>query len=76
MRTVVREPLWFASRSKLETCSRLRDRNAAENAAVLRHIALGLLQNGKSTKLGTKNKRLKAGWNENYLAKLLFEQRG
>jgi hypothetical protein len=32
----------------------LCERNAAENAAVLRHIALGLLQNDTSTKLGIK----------------------
>ena len=51
--------------------ARLRERNAAENAAVLRHIALGLLKNDTSTKLGIKNKRLKAGWDEAYLLKVL-----
>jgi predicted transposase YbfD/YdcC len=65
---------WSLDVSFREDESRLRERNAAENAAVLRHIALGLLKNEKSTKLGIKNKRLKAGWDERYLAKLLFEQ--
>ncbi|MBU0498581.1 MAG: ISAs1 family transposase, partial [Gammaproteobacteria bacterium] len=36
-----------------------------------RHIALNLLKNDKSLKLGVKNKRLRAGWDEAYLAKLL-----
>jgi hypothetical protein len=43
---------------------------------VLRHIAIGLLKADKKTKLGIKNKRLKAGWDERYLANLLFEQPG
>jgi predicted transposase YbfD/YdcC len=56
--------------------SRLRERSAAENFAVLRHIALGLLKNDTRTKLGVKNKRLKAGWDERYLGKLLFSSPG
>ena len=46
--------------------------HARENLAVLRHIAMSRLKND-STKLGIKNKRLKAGWDEQYLEKLLFE---
>ena len=67
---------WCLDVAFREDESRLRERNLAENAAVLRHIALGLLKADKKTKLGIKNKRLKAGWNERYLAKLLFEQPG
>ena len=67
---------WSLDIAFREDDSRLRERNAAQNAAVLRHIALGLLKNETSTKLGIKNKRLKAGWDESYLAKLLFEQPG
>jgi len=52
--------------------SRLRDPNARENCALLRHMALGLLANDTKTKIGTMNKRLKAGWDEQYLSKLLF----
>lgn len=37
----------------------------------LRRIALKLLKGDKSTKLGIANKRLKAGWNVDYLTKLL-----
>ena len=50
---------------------RIRIGEAPRNFAVLRRIALNLLKNDKSTKLGVANKRLKAGWNVTYLAKLL-----
>ena len=56
--------------------SRVRDRNAVENFAVLSHIALGLLKNEKTEKVGIKTKRLIAGWDERYLATLLFEKAG
>jgi len=36
-------------------------------------MALARLKNDKSTKTGIKNKRLKAGWNNDYLAKLLMQ---
>ena len=55
-----------------EDDSRVREPVARENLAVLRHIALNRLKNDP-TKLGIQNKRLKAGWDERYLAKLLFE---
>lgn len=51
---------------------RVRDPVARENLAVLRHLALSRLKND-GTKLGIQNKRLKAGWDESYLTKLLFE---
>jgi hypothetical protein len=38
---------------------------------VLRHIALNLLERERSTKVGIRNKRLKAGWDERYLFKML-----
>lgn len=39
---------------------------------MLRHIALTRLKQD-NTKLGIKNKRKKAGWDEGYITKLLFE---
>jgi hypothetical protein len=42
---------------------------------VLRQIALNLLRQDKSTKLGIHNKRLKAGWDETYLASYIAELR-
>jgi hypothetical protein len=50
----------------------VRETTARENLAVLRHIALTRLKNDPA-KLGIQNKRLKAGWDERYLTKLLFE---
>ena len=52
----------------------VRDRQAANNLAVLRHIAVNLLKKDATIKGGIKTKRLVAGWNENYLANLLFQQ--
>jgi len=51
--------------------SRIRKGNGAENFAILRHIALNLLNKEDTAKVGTKNKRLKAGWDASYLEKVL-----
>jgi predicted transposase YbfD/YdcC len=50
---------------------RLRKDHGAENFAILRHIALNLLKQEKTCKLGVQNKRLKAAWNQDYLLKLI-----
>ncbi len=44
-----------------------RKDNAPENLAVIRHIALNLLKQEKNLKVGVKNKRKNAGWDEKYL---------
>lgn len=51
--------------------SRIRKGNGAENFAILRHIALNLLNKEDTAKIGMKNKRLKAGWDASYLEKVL-----
>jgi len=48
------------------------DSEARENLALIRRIALTRLQHDH-TKLGIQSKRIKAGWDERYLAQLLFE---
>lgn len=63
---------WTLDLSFREDDSRIRSGNAAENMAVLRHIALNLLKKEKSVKLGVKNKRLKAGWDDDYRLKVLL----
>jgi hypothetical protein len=50
---------------------RVRKGNGAENFAVLRHLALNLLKQEKSLKCGGKAKRKKAGWDHDYLLKVL-----
>ena len=65
---------WSLDVAFREDESRIRDPQARENFAVLRHIALTRLKNDSATKLGIKNKRLKAGWDERYLKALLFQQ--
>ncbi len=53
--------------------SRLRDPSGRENFDVLRHIALTRLKSDKHTKVGVKNKRLKASWDSDYLGELLMQ---
>lgn len=54
-----------------EDQSRKRTKNAANNFAILLKIALNILKNDKVAKLGLKGKRLKAGWDNNYLMQLI-----
>jgi predicted transposase YbfD/YdcC len=64
---------WSLDVAFREDESRLRDPQARENFAVLRHIALTRLKNDKHERMGIKNKRLKAGWDDSYLSDLLFQ---
>ena len=50
---------------------RVRKDYSSENFAVIRHIALNLLKQEKTAKVGIKLKRQMAGWDNNYLVKLL-----
>lgn len=63
---------WVLDISFREDESRIRKENASENFAVLRHMALNLLKRETSLKKSIKAKRLKAGWDNNYLAKILY----
>jgi predicted transposase YbfD/YdcC len=54
-----------------EDDSRLRKGHGAENFSRLRRMALNLLRRNKTEKMGIANKRLLAGWDHDYLLKLL-----
>ena len=62
---------WVLDVSFNEDASRIRKDNSPENLAIIRHIALNLLKQEKTLKLGIKNKRKTAGWDEKYLLKVL-----
>jgi len=57
-----------------EDQSRLRCGHADANFSILRRTALSLLKNNHTLKVGVKNKRLAAGWDDEYLAQILFGQ--
>ena len=62
---------WVLDVAFREDDCRVRKDNAAENLAIIRHIAVNLLKSERSAKVGIKNKRLKAGWSEAYLLRVL-----
>jgi predicted transposase YbfD/YdcC len=62
---------WVLDISFREDECRLRKDHGAHNFAILRHIALNLLKQDKRIKVGIKNKRLRAGWDHDYLLSVL-----
>jgi predicted transposase YbfD/YdcC len=54
-----------------EDNSRKKTGFAAQNCLLLNRIALNLLKNEKTTKVGIRGKRLNAGWDNSYLIKLI-----
>ncbi len=64
---------WVLDVTFREDDSRVRKDHAPENFAVLRHIALNVLNRARNGKDSIKTMRLRAGWDEIYLAKLLTQ---
>jgi predicted transposase YbfD/YdcC len=62
---------WVLDLAFREDANRSRKDNAPQNLAVLHHIALNFLKQEPSLKVGVKAKRLRAGWDQQYLLKVL-----
>jgi predicted transposase YbfD/YdcC len=56
-----------------EDARRIRTGHAAENFSRLSRIALNLLKRDRSVKAGIKGKRLNAGWDHDYLLRLISQ---
>ncbi len=62
---------WVLDVGFREDDSRLRDRNAAANFAVIRKIAVNLVKAEKSPKGSIKGRRKAAGWDNEYMQKIV-----
>ncbi|OAI16999.1 hypothetical protein A1359_00120 [Methylomonas lenta] len=54
-----------------EDSNRTRKGHRDANLAILRHCALNLIKAEKTSKVGIKIKRLKAGWDNDYLLRVI-----
>ena len=64
---------WVLDMAFHEDQSRIRQGAAAENFAVLRHIALNLLKHTPTARWSSiKGRRLRAGWDHDYLLQVLY----
>jgi len=63
---------WCLDVTFREDDSRIRQGYAAQNMAVVRHIALNFLKKEKS-KMSIRGKRKKAGWDNDYMIKVLAD---
>jgi predicted transposase YbfD/YdcC len=64
---------WILDVGFREDNSRATQGYSAENLAVIRHLAVNLLTQEKTVKGGTRTKRLRAGWDDHYLTKVLAQ---
>jgi len=62
---------WVLDVAFNEDASRIRKDHAPENLSLIRHLALNLLRQDTSAKGGVKARRLKAGWDNGYLSRIL-----
>jgi predicted transposase YbfD/YdcC len=63
---------WVLDYAFEEDNQRTRLGNSAANMAIFRHIALNLIKSDKKAKIGVKNRRLKAGWDDDYLLQIVL----
>jgi predicted transposase YbfD/YdcC len=62
---------WVLDVALREDESRIRKGHSAENMAVVRHIAMNLLKQEKTLKVGTQAKRLRSACDNDYLGKVI-----
>jgi len=62
---------WVLDVTFREDDSRVRDRTAARNLALLRKIALNIIGRDRTSKASVRGRRKKAAWNDAYMLKLL-----
>jgi predicted transposase YbfD/YdcC len=62
---------WILDVAFREADSRMPEGHAQTNLILLRHLALSLLRQDKSSPSGIKAKRLRAGWDSAYLEAIL-----
>lgn len=62
---------WSLDVSFADDLNRTRTGNAPENLSIIKRIALNMLKQEKSTKIGISAKRKKAGWDNDYLTKVI-----
>lgn len=63
---------WVLDVAMNQDKTRIRTGHAPENLAILHHVALNLLKQERTAKLGIKNKRLAAGWEHDYLLRVIM----
>jgi hypothetical protein len=62
---------WCLDIAFREDDSRIRMGHAANNLAIIRHFALNLIKQDKTRKIGVKGSRKRAGWDDDYMLRLL-----
>jgi predicted transposase YbfD/YdcC len=65
---------WVLDVTFREDDSRVRDRTAARNLALLRKIALNLVAGDRSSQTSLRGRRKKAAWNDDYMLQIIANQ--
>jgi predicted transposase YbfD/YdcC len=65
---------WVLDVTFREDDSRVRDRTAARNFALLRKIALNLVARDRGTQTSLRGRRKKAAWNDGYMLRIIAHQ--
>src|SRR4051794_7526448 len=62
---------WVLDVTFREDDSRVRDRTAARNLALLRKVAINLISHGRTAQISMRARRKQAAWNDEYMLSLL-----